>query len=306
MEIRRVATDEERRLSVEVYNAVFPEWAVALEDVLSWEDSMRAHASFLAWRDGALAGSAHAADEGRREEPLALVYVLESHRRAGVGSALYEAVSSWAAEHGKRELRSQVREWDAESLAWAARRGYVEVGRDSLLVLDLSDVDVRSVEPPAGIEIVTWAERPELARGMYEVAVEAYADIPGNEDDRIEPFEDWLAHDMGGSGDRPEATFVALADEDVVGYAKFHLTSARPTVATHDITGVKRAWRGRGIARALKAAEIAWAKRNRYERLETMNEERNEPIRRLNESWGYRVAPGRVLLRGPLAITVGS
>ena len=33
----------------------------------------------------------------------------------------------------------------------------------------------------------------------------------------MEPFEDWLAHDMQGSGDRPEATFVALADDEVVG-----------------------------------------------------------------------------------------
>ena len=60
----------------------------------------------------------------------------------------------------------------------------------------------------------------------------------------------------------------------------------------HDMTGVRRAWRGRGIARALKAAEIAWAKESGYERLETQNEERNEPIRRLNERYGYVVHAG--------------
>ena len=119
-------------------------------------------------------------------------------------------------------------------------------------------------------------------------------------------FELWLRQDMRGSGDRPEATFVALAGDEVVGYAKFSLTRARPTVATHDITGVRRAWRGRGVARALKAAEIAWAKRNGYERLETMNEERNEPIRRLNERFGYTVAPGRVYLRGPVVVAPSS
>jgi hypothetical protein len=30
-------------------------------------------------------------------------------------------------------------------------------------------------------------------------------------------------------------------------------------------------------------------------------EMRNEPIRRLNERLGYRPAPGRVVMRGPLA-----
>jgi mycothiol synthase len=306
VEITPVRTDDERRLSLDVYNAVFPEWAVAIEDVVSWEQAMTAHASFLARRDGDLAGSAHVAEEGHRAEPLASVYVLERHRGAGVGSGLLHTVSRWAAARGHDSLRGQMRADDRDSLAWAERRGFAEIGRDSRLVLDLDDVDAVTVEPPPGVEIVTWAERPELARGMYEVAVEAYPDIPGNEDDQMEPFEDWLAHDMGGPADRPEATFVAVAGDEVVGYAKFHLTTAHPTVAAHDITGVKRAWRGKGIAHALKAAEIAWAKEKGYERLETLNEERNEPIRRLNERWGYRLAPGRITLRGPVAPSAGS
>ena len=106
--------------------------------------------------------------------------------------------------------------------------------------------------------------------------------------------------DMQGAGDRPKATFVALAGDEVVGYAKLSLSNARPGVAMHDMTGVRRAWRGRGIAGALKRAEIAWAKRNGFTRLETMNEERNEPIRRLNERHGYRPEPGKIVVRGPV------
>jgi GNAT superfamily N-acetyltransferase len=136
---------------------------------------------------------------------------------------------------------------------------------------------------------------------MYEVACEAFPDIPGAEDELMEPFPDWLAHHMQGSGDLPEATFLALAANEVVGYAKFSLTAAQPTTANHDMTGVKRSWRGRGIAGALKRAQIAWAKEQGYERLATQNEVRNEPIRRLNERLGYREAPGRVMMRGPLA-----
>ena len=57
--------------------------------------------------------------------------------------------------------------------------------------------------------------------------------------------------------------------------------------------GVKRAWRGRGIAGALKRAQIAWAKEPGYERIATANELRNEPIRRLNARLGYREGSGR-------------
>jgi RimJ/RimL family protein N-acetyltransferase len=69
------------------------------------------------------------------------------------------------------------------------------------------------------------------------------------------------------------------------------------------MTGVKRRWRGRGVAGALKRAQIAWAKEQGFERLQTQNEIRNEPIRRLNERLGYRVAAGRVIVRGPIART---
>jgi GNAT superfamily N-acetyltransferase len=117
----------------------------------------------------------------------------------------------------------------------------------------------------------------------------------------MEPFEDWLVHDMQGSGDRPEATFVPVAGAEVVGYSKFSLTTAQPTTAHHDLTGVKRAWRGRGVARALKATQIRWAKENGYEELRTRNDERNTPIRHLNLAFGYRPAVGRIYLQGPLA-----
>jgi len=87
----------------------------------------------------------------------------------------------------------------------------------------------------------------------------------------------------------------------VVGYAKFSITSARPKSAHHDLTAVKRAWRGRGGARALKATQIGWAKANGYEELHTTNDERNAAMRRLNAELGYRPAVGRIFLRGPLA-----
>ena len=229
------------------------------------------------------------------------VTVPRESRGAGIGSELLASLSAWARDLGYLDLMGPVKETDDVSLAWAARRGFVEIGRNSLLALDLTRAAKPPVDPPDGIEIVSWAERPGIEAGMYAVAREAYPDVPGEEDAEVASFEEWLAMDMQGAGDRPEATFVALSDGEVVAYAKLSLSRARPTVAMHDMTGVRRGWRGRGIARALKAAEIAWALDNGYERLETQNEERNEPIRRLNERYGYLVEPGSVTVRGPIA-----
>jgi mycothiol synthase len=229
------------------------------------------------------------------------VRVAGDKRNQGIGSALLERLGFWAGELGYGELIGEVRELDAESIAWTERRGFVEVGRNSRLVLDLASVDPPELDPPGGVTVTTWAERPELIEDMYAVACEAYPDVPGEEDEVMPSFEQWLSMDMQGVSDRPEATFVALAGDEVAGYAKLSISNARPGVAMHDITGVRRSFRGRGIAGALKRAEIAWAKRNGFTRLETANEERNEPIRRLNQRHGYIPEPGHVVVRGPIA-----
>ena len=118
----------------------------------------------------------------------------------------------------------------------------------------------------------------------------------------MDSYDGWLSRDMQGDSDRPEATFIALADGEVAGYAKLSLSSSRVERSIiHDMTGVRRAFRRRGIASALKRAEIAWAKQAGYEALETVNEVRNEPIRRLNERHGYTVQPGVVVLHDSLA-----
>jgi GNAT superfamily N-acetyltransferase len=302
VEIARCSNENEKLLSVEAYNTVWPHESVTLDEVHSFEASLLDHCDLLARVDGEPAGSGFAALSPERPEiVIALVTVIPAHRRRGVGSRFYEAISGWSRERGIETIEAVVSDDDPESLEFAQRRGFVEERREKGVALELGSIEPPPVEPPRGIEIVTWAKRPELARGIYEVVVEAYPDVPGWEDAYVEPFEDWLAHDMRGPGDFPEATFVAVAGDEVVGYAKFSITAARPDVASHDLTGVKRAWRGRGVARALKAAQIGWAKESGYRELRTRNDERNAPIRRLNAEFGYRPAVGRIYLKGPLA-----
>jgi GNAT superfamily N-acetyltransferase len=302
VEVVSSRNEADEQASLDVYNEVWPHDAVALAEVHSFKAGLLAYADLIARIDDVAVGSGFAAIQPQRPElVIALVTVLADQRRRGAGTALYEAISAWTRERDLGELEAVVADDDPESLAFAQRRGFVEDRREKGVALRLMEIEPPEVEPPAGIEIVTWAERPELARGIYDVAVEASPDVPGWEDELMEPFEEWLAHDMQGSGDKPEATFAALSGDEVVGYAKLSLTEAQPTTAHHDLTGVKRAWRGRGVARALKARQIAWAKANGYAELRTRNDERNAPIRKLNKEFGYTPAIGRIYLKGPLA-----
>ena len=155
------------------------------------------------------------------------VEVLEEWRDHGLGMAVLDRLSAWARAGDQSHADASVEELDAASLAWANRRGFTEVGRSSRLILDLATAAIPEIDPPAGITIASWADRPDALQGMYEVACEAYPDIPAEESAEMEPFEQWRANDLDRESDRPDATFVAFAGAEVVGYAKLSLSEAR-------------------------------------------------------------------------------
>ena len=301
VEIEPCRTEADERLSLEIYNAVCPDQAFSLADVRDWKASVIDHVDLVASLDGKPAGSAIASImPSKPDMAFILNTVLPAARGRGVGTALYERAAAWAEEHAVSSLESRVAEGDDASLAFARRRGFEEASRQGRLVLELADVEPLPLDPPDGVGIVTYDDRADLERGLYETARDSFPDIPGNEDWLVPPFEHWRRHHLHGSGDRPDATFVALAGAEVVGYAKLRMTEARPGTAMHHMTCVRRAWRGRGVASALKRAQIAWAKANGFARLETENEERNLAMRRVNEKLGYRPAPGVIYVRRPL------
>jgi GNAT superfamily N-acetyltransferase len=296
LEIRPCADKADKELSLAIYNEVVPENAVSAEEVERWEAAQIATTDLLGLLDGEPAGSVTAGiGHARPATASTLLTVIPSKRRRGVGSALYSEISDWARAHGATELRGFIYEGEHEAIEFVERRGFRIVSRDTELYLELADLEPPAIDPPEGIEIVRWADRPELARGLHEVSLETQPDVPGSEDWSGEPFEVWKGMH------RPDVMFAAVADTEVVGFAELFLTKARPEVVVHSMTGVKRAWRRRGIAGALKRAQIAWAKEAGYERMQTANELRNEPIRRLNAQLGYRESFGRVEVRGPLA-----
>ena len=304
LRIREIAEDELQRL-VDVAEAAMPGEDASVSGFVDW----RRQASEMVWllaEDGEETVGAGFALTGWHTPPhraIGAALVPPERRGAGTGTVLLEALEGWAVDRGATELEGAVREGDEGSLGWARKYGYTEAGRNSQLVLDLTTIDPPDPAPPAGVEILTWAERPELVAGMHEVAREATPDIPGEEEDDVGTLDEWVSRDLQGDSDDPRAVFVAVLDGEVVRFAKLSLLRERADRAFHDLTGVKRAYRGRGIAAALKRTQIAWAKANGYTSLQTANEVRNEPIRHLNEKHGYMLEPGVVIVRGSIAAT---
>jgi predicted GNAT superfamily acetyltransferase len=86
----------------------------------------------------------------------------------------------------------------------------------------------------------------------------------------------------------------------VVGYASLILVPGSERIAWHDMTAVRRSWRGRGLAMALKATTIGAAIEHGLTALETGNDVDNDAMRALNARLGYRAQPDLLTMRGPL------
>lgn len=225
--------------------------------------------------------------------------VVPAARGRGIGTAFLAELGELAREDGKSELEGEVRENDRVSRAFLERRGYGVVGGEKWLSLDLATADPLAPEPPPGISIVTRAARPDLTDALYPVAQEGTADIPGFPGPTT--YEQFRAIEIDRPTRKPEYFFIALAGEEPVGYATLDDFGRD---AQNGLTAVKRAWRRRGIASALKREQIAAAKEAGFRRLITGSEERNVPMRTLNAKLGYKPEPSlnTVVLRGPVDV----
>ena len=301
----------EIRLETPVTRRQFEDWATIMERVEGdvYDVDEVAHViqddDESAWLLASLGDEAVGCGVGRPSSIggslYAMARVLPEHRRQGVGTRLYEALSEHAAALGLTSLWGRIQEDDPESRRFAEKRGFREVSREYEVVLDVVEFD-NDGDPPPGIELVSLAERPDLEQAVYDVDVEVGPDVPSHEEG-YEPmtFERWHATYLEGPGAVPAACIVALAEGEVVGYTGLRRRGSVSPTAENLLTAVRRPWRRRGIATALKREQIARAREAGIEHIYTTNDESNAGMRGVNERLGYRPAPTRILVSGPLA-----
>jgi GNAT superfamily N-acetyltransferase len=211
------------------------------------------------------------------------VAVAANHRRGGVGSNLFERALAHVRELEAKRVLTHFHAND-DGIAFAARRGFVEVRSETEAVLDPRTVTERT---DADARPMTEVD-PHLA---YEIDIESTYDMPSTEEFEGMSYDEWVEHVLDYPLFTPEASFVVFDGGEAAAVSLLNVDRETGR-ATSMFTGTRRAFRGRGLALAAKLASIEWATANGVTSMHTYNDETNAPMLAVNKRLGY-VPAGR-------------
>ncbi len=278
IQVRRAESDADLEGWIRVKRAVLPnESAWTVEEFRTRLTPDRT--VLVAELDGEIVGAGLGGRSDDPERGYVAPRVHPGARRHGVGTALLERLVEFVESLGLTRLTRQVT--DEVSKAFAERYGFAESDRQVEQVRHL-DGEIALDPFPKGVEVVTIAERSELLEAAYPLARdEGYPDL-ALEGSISVPLEDWLQDEAT----LPEGSFVALAGGEIVGYSGL-MAHDNEGVAEDGLTVVSREWRRRGLAKALKQRELAWARDAGLREVVTWTQTGNESMRAVNERLGY-------------------
>ena len=252
----------------------------------------RAELLMLAWEEGGeIVGWGTAGREWWVAEPnrgTLVVAVDPSRRGEGIGSALAAAGDEHLTALGVTTTRAgSVDEPGARALA--ARLGFVELAAAST-----SAVDPRTVTPepvPDGVRIVPFADLDD-PRPLYELDLEVSNDIPNEEFDGV-TFDEWRDEFWRSPLIDQDASLVALVGDELAAMTMIRIDEPSGR-AQNNVTGTRRRFRGRGLARLLKTHSLHLAGQRGATIAITDNDETNAPMLAVNTRLGYRPFSRRI------------
>jgi GNAT superfamily N-acetyltransferase len=266
---------------------------------------------------GRLAAMANVSNGGAFRHPDGAqsggVSVARADRGKGIGSALLAVIVDEAVRRKAPRFLAAASNAHPDSLEWAAKRGFREIGRRIEAYVELASFDPARFSARvdqvrrSGIvfrtidEIVDGRDdesRERFIRALHDAEKPMWEDIPWATPTPHWPFERFrqMAFESGQM----------LADASVVAYdgetiAALTTTGKRESRDGYTwMTGVGRDYRGRGVATAIKVEALSRAKSKGLRAMLTTNDEPNKAMREINAKLGYQVLPAHVQLEKPL------
>ncbi|HEY6962324.1 MAG TPA: GNAT family N-acetyltransferase [Gaiellaceae bacterium] len=218
---------------------------------------------------------------------ICMVTVEAEYRRRGIGRALFEPIEAHLAAAGVTSLLARFVE-NAPGVAFACALGFHEVRAETEAALDVRTV---TEQPPADADLRPVSQTDP--RHAHLVDVEATRDMPSTEEVLDMPYEEWARFVLDYPIFQPDGSFVAYVDGEPAAVSLL-VADFETGRALNWFTGTRRAYRGRGLAAAVKLASIAWAREHGVAEMVTDNDETNAPMLSINRRLGFRPARRRV------------
>ncbi|MDP9310771.1 MAG: GNAT family N-acetyltransferase [Chloroflexota bacterium] len=231
---------------------------------------------------------------------LADVFVQPRYQGQGIGTALHQHIMEALRPYDPLSAQGATREDLVLAVAFLERRGWQEALRMWESFLDVTTWDptpFNGVEEAVRAQDIAIKTLPELAddsgrnHKLYDLVWEIRQDFPSLDAATRESFEEFVVQRLNDKQLIPQAFFVAVCNGEYVGYTSHSSFGDRPDVLRIGQTGVKRAFRRRRIAQALKLRGAAYARAHGFRYLRTVNESRNRGILTISERMGFVKRP---------------
>lgn len=240
--------------------------------------------------DGQIVGEAEAYVSYESSTPgqgITHPHVHPGHTGRGAGTALVAAAEAHLAAQGATAVYTWA--YDTErDLGFAERRGYRRGRSGQILHLDLRAELPPRPEPAAGVELRPFADFADDPRPLYEADAEASADEPSDTPADAMTYERWLGHTWRDPRVDHELTFAAVVGGEVAAFSLAE-TDGHARYSS-GMTGTRRAFRGRGLAKLAKHESLRRAQAAGYTDAYTGNDTENAPMLAVNRWLGYRPA----------------
>lgn len=231
----------------------------------------------------------------------------------GIGARLYEALLQELAALDPLVLWARARETSVRGVRFLERRGFVERRRTWESRLEVARFDPRPFRQKAeravrGLVLTTVAEErerdPDWLAKLYDLDLEVEADVPRVGKYTPRPFEEQVRHLLENPSWIPEAHFLVVDGDLYVAQSNLFRSQRLSDVLYQGITGTRRAYRGRGLALALKLRTVEYARRGGYREIRTWNDSLNAPMLHINAALGFIRQPAwitfeKVVREGP-------
>jgi len=300
--------------AVKIHNTIYPDRA-RIADVWARDDNLR-HSKcemrrWIAEEANAavgLAGYSQSLFDYHPGKFHVTVQVLPAFRCRGIGSALYDQIRDGLQSFDVSKLRADGYANLPEGVRFMEKRGFVEVFRERPLQLDVLAFDpgphvgLEEQLRNQGIEIKSLRDLEHDSnrdRKVYDLYWEATEDVPKEHSITPMAFDEWVEWTLRDPLVAHEGYFIAVCGESYVGISEFG-GSGDDDVLRAGLVGVRRSYRGRGIAQAMQVRAINYARTHGHPLIKTSTSVTNRPMLALYGRLGFDPQPDWIQLEKAL------